>query len=125
MCKFKTLHNECDVIFNSMSKCCFVLLPGTTSDQVNVAGCPIQGITASATSGSTSIVQWTEPTATDSFGQRVVPTKTHSPGQSFVIGQPTQVTYTFVAISGAQATCSFTVTVTSKNMSFSDHLQTL
>ncbi|XP_033625680.1 serine-rich adhesin for platelets-like [Asterias rubens] len=97
----------------NQASCTFLVhVIGTTSDQVNVAGCPIQGITASATSGSTSIVQWTEPTATDSFGQRVVPTKTHSPGQSFVIGQPTQVTYTFVAISGAQATCSFTVTVT-------------
>ncbi|XP_071786035.1 uncharacterized protein [Asterias amurensis] len=90
----------------------FVTVTRTTSDEVNVAGCPIQGITASATSGSTSIVQWTEPTATDSFGQTVLPTKTHSPGQSFVIGQPTQVTYTFVANSGAQATCSFFVTVT-------------
>ena len=81
---------------------------------ITISGCPDEGVTAvSQQPGATFIqVTWTEPTATDSSNQQIFNVvKTHEPGRFFQVGQTTQVTYTFTANSGAQATCTFPVTV--------------
>ncbi|XP_033626660.1 uncharacterized protein LOC117289582 isoform X27 [Asterias rubens] len=77
-----------------------------------ISGCP-SGATAVAPQGQTSAsVTWNEPTATDNSGGNVQRSSNRSPGQTFGLGS-TQVTYTFTDPSGNQATCRFTVTVTS------------
>ena len=57
-----------------------------------------------------AIVSWTEPTATDDSGIATLLSRSHAPGQFFVVGS-TQVTYRFVDGSGNVAECTFTVTV--------------
>ena len=58
-----------------------------------------------------SQVSWSEPTATDNSGIVSLQSRTHAPGQFFVVGS-TPVTYTFVDGSGNTARCTFTVIVT-------------
>lgn len=61
---------------------------------------------------------WTEPTATDASGRQITNImKSHQPGDVFNIEQSTQVTYTFTASSGDQATCVFNVSVYRKTYS--------
>ena len=77
-----------------------------------ISGCP-SGATGVASQGSNiATVTWVEPTATDNSGGNVQRSSNRSPGQTFGLGS-TQVTYTFTDPSGNQATCRFTVTVTS------------
>ena len=89
---------------------------GPQTGTVNINGCPSQAVTVTAQAGATSSpVTWTEPTATDNFGQQVTNiVQTHQPGQLFAVGQTSQVSYRFTANSGAQAVCTFTVTVNGK-----------
>ncbi|XP_038069618.1 uncharacterized protein LOC119738747 isoform X6 [Patiria miniata] len=75
-----------------------------------VSGCP-SGVSVTAPSGATTATaSWTEPTATDDSGAVPTRTSSHSPGQSFPIGQ-TMVEYTFRDPSGNQAMCVFVVNV--------------
>ncbi|XP_072048991.1 uncharacterized protein [Amphiura filiformis] len=62
---------------------------------------------------STAVVSWTEPTASDNSGS-VTLTSSHSPGDSFPIGDTT-VTYTATDPYGNKATKTFTVTVKDSN----------
>jgi HYR domain/Secretion system C-terminal sorting domain len=61
--------------------------------------------------GTSSIVNWTPPTATDGCPGAVTMTSTHSPGASFPIGA-TAVTYTAKDAANNTSTCRFVVTVT-------------
>ena len=99
-----------------MSKTFICIMAVQGSGAVIVNDCPVQGVTATAPTGTTSmVVSWTEPTATDALGQQVFySSRSHQPWQSFTVGQSFQVTYTFSANSGPINTCSFTVTVNRK-----------
>ena len=89
---------------------------GQGTGGVNINGCP-QGVTTTAPAGATTTaVVWTEPTATDNFGQTITNIqRSHAPGSQFIVGQSTQVTYTFTSNTGGQAQCTFTVTVNGKS----------
>ena len=58
-----------------------------------------------------AIVSWIEPTATSNSGVVSVLSRSHAPGQFFVIGS-TSVTYIFVDSIGQTAECTFNVGVT-------------
>ena len=57
-----------------------------------------------------SQVSWSEPTATDNSGIVSLQSRSHAPGQFFVVGS-TPVTYVFVDGSGNTAECTFSVAV--------------
>ncbi|XP_072051832.1 uncharacterized protein [Amphiura filiformis] len=76
-----------------------------------IAGCP-DSITRNIPVGTTSAtVTWTEPTATDNSGVAVECFKTNDPGASFPVGT-TPVTYFCPDQAGNDATCTFSITVT-------------
>ena len=56
------------------------------------------------------VVRWDEPTAQDNSGVVTLSSRSHSPGQFFLV-DTTTVTYEFRDPSGNTASCSFTVTV--------------
>ena len=79
---------------------------GTPPEVVCVAD-----ITETTPLGSTgTTVSWIEPTATDNSGVVTLASRSHAPGQFFIIGN-TEVTYRFVDGSGNEATCIFGVFV--------------
>ena len=55
-------------------------------------------------------VDWLEPSVSDNSGTATLVSRSHSPGQFFVVGV-TQVSYRFVDASGNAATCTFNVIV--------------
>ncbi|PIK61687.1 hyalin [Apostichopus japonicus] len=77
-----------------------------------ISGCPgvQQGTVEVGTNEQASIV-WTEPTATDLSGTSTLNQRTHPPGSQFPSGV-TSVTYSFTDSSNNEATCQFTVVVT-------------
>ena len=82
----------------------------TTVDTVPpvINGCP-GPITQNVALGTTStIVSWTEPTATDNSGVTPAVTRSHQPGESFPIGT-TIVRYTFTDQAGNSEFCSFDI----------------
>ncbi len=80
-----------------------------TEDPV-ISGIPADIVTAPDSSGgSTAVVSWTEPTASDNVGVASL-SGTHSPGDTFSTGTTT-VTYTATDAAGNTAVASFTVTV--------------
>ncbi len=60
-------------------------------------------------------VNYVEPTATDNSGIVNLASRSHIPGNFFIVGTTT-VTYRFVDGAGNSATCSFDVTVTAGNI---------
>ncbi len=74
-----------------------------------VTGCPQPLMYTIPIGTSRQIVTWIEPTATDDSGVAPVSIKSHTPGDSFVVGV-TQVTYIFMDQSGNEGFCSFSVT---------------
>ena len=93
---------------------CFLAVSGVDTTPPVVSGCPTQGVTATAPAGATStVVTWTEPTATDNSGLPVTRTSDRSPGQSYPLGT-TSVEYVFTDASRNTAFCRFVVTVTGK-----------
>ncbi|XP_072017890.1 chymotrypsin-like protease CTRL-1 isoform X2 [Amphiura filiformis] len=74
----------------------------------------IGDITRTVKTGTTgTTVTWTEPTATDNSGTVSLTSRTHAPGDTFIVGT-SQVTYTFTDGSGNTATCIFNVNVTQR-----------
>jgi hypothetical protein len=71
-------------------------------------GCPTD-ITVTGTPCS-AVVSWTPPTAQDNCGSPGV-VASHSPGDTFLAGSTTTVTYTATDACGNTAVCSFDVTV--------------
>ena len=57
------------------------------------------------------VVKFTEPTATDNSGVVTLQSRTHAPGQFFIVGS-TPVTYVFVDGSGNTEQYTFNVVVT-------------
>ena len=86
---------------------------------VTIFNCPTDGVTVTASQGATQVsVTWIEPVATDSLGQLITNiVRSHQPNQLFNVGV-TPVTYQFIASSGSQDTCSFTVTVNGENKTY-------
>ncbi|MEQ3796454.1 HYR domain-containing protein [Flavobacteriaceae bacterium MJ-SS4] len=78
-----------------------------------IFNCPNDIIVGNITDTCHAVVTWTEPTATDNCTDSgsLVWTKTHSPGETFLVGVPTTVTYEVMDAIGNTATCSFNVTV--------------
>lgn len=94
------------------STCIFTVtvINACLSDVTNpvISGCPAN--ISIATGGTSAIVNWTAPTATDNCSAATL-TSTRPSGSTFGLGATT-VTYTATDINGNAATCSFTVTVT-------------
>ena len=78
-----------------------------------ITGCPDRMSYTVPNIGQSQIVSWTPPTAVDDSGQPPAITNTHSPGDSFSVGN-TQVTYTFTDGSGNVAVCTFEIIVSGK-----------
>ena len=72
------------------------------------ANCPAN--ITQATGGTTAVVNWTPPTATDNCTNPATITSSHNPGATFPVGVTT-VTYTARDASNNAATCTFTVTI--------------
>ncbi|XP_070547324.1 hyalin-like [Ptychodera flava] len=73
-------------------------------------GCPVDQFLSTPANESTSMADWTEPTATDNSEERPVLTCSHFPGDHFPIGQ-TFVTYKAIDESQNAAVCIFSVHV--------------
>ncbi|XP_071785173.1 uncharacterized protein [Asterias amurensis] len=82
---------------------------GDNTDPV-ISGCP-QSITMNVQTGSSAVVTWTPPTATDNSGTAFIIFSSSSPGSVFPAGT-TPVSYVFSDPSQNYASCSFFVTVT-------------
>ncbi|PIK47326.1 putative hyalin, partial [Apostichopus japonicus] len=94
------------------SNSCTFLIIVTTIDTVPpvISDCPSQQ-TITIEPGQTSAqVVWFQLSATDNSGTATLQTQTHSPGESFVIGQTT-VMYIFLDPAGNTANCEFIVLV--------------
>ncbi|XP_072018428.1 uncharacterized protein [Amphiura filiformis] len=87
-----------------------IVIPDTTAPVIS--GCP-DDITVSATSSFT-LVQWTAPTATDAVSEVSVETNYPQP-RVFVSSDmvPFEVVYTFSDVAGNDATCRFTISLSS------------
>ncbi|XP_033636185.1 tyrosine-protein kinase receptor Tie-2-like isoform X2 [Asterias rubens] len=101
----------CNVYTGACSSGCATGWSGRSCQvPVNIVGCPTWTVTVPGVSATQAT--WTEPTATDASGRQITNImKSHQPGDVFNIEQSTQVTYTFTASSGDQATCVFNVSV--------------
>ncbi len=87
---------------------------GVDTTQPTVINCPSDITQAVANAGDTSVaVTWIPPTATDNVtpDNQINALRSHEPGDVFNLGQTT-VSYIFTDQANNQATCSFTVTVT-------------
>ena len=80
-----------------------------------IRNCPGSVTGIAIPSQNYSIVFWTEPTATDPNGP-VTSTNTHSPLETFFLGETT-VVYVFTDANGNEANCTFPVQVFGKSMS--------
>ena len=89
----------------------------STADNVNpiITGCPADIAVNVGSPNCSNIVTWTEPTVTDNCSSTILLTSDHHSGDMFVAGN-TVVTYIAKDLSGNEATCSFTVTVTDVSM---------
>ena len=74
--------------------------------------CPPNRIREIPTGITSTVVYWTQPSATDNSGQTPSMQSTHTSGTNFGIGT-TSVVYTFTDASSNAATCRFDVTVIS------------
>ena len=74
-----------------------------------ITSCPQSASYAVSFGFPSTIVTWTEPTATDNCPGTLSRIQSHSSGQDFQVGV-TQVRYIFSDTSGNEATCQFTVT---------------
>jgi lipoprotein signal peptidase len=96
---------------NNSATCSFTITVTNpcTTDTVKpiLANCPTN--ISQTTTGTTAIVNWAAPTATDNCGTPTL-TSTHNAGAAFPIGTTT-VRYTATDAKNNTATCSFTVTV--------------
>ncbi|XP_071839995.1 uncharacterized protein [Apostichopus japonicus] len=78
-----------------------------------ITGCP-EPISLTAVPGQTVMsITWTEPTATDNFGSQIIVMRSHNPGTQFTVDTSTIITYTFSDAAGNEATCVFTISLTS------------
>ncbi|XP_038051960.1 uncharacterized protein LOC119724809 isoform X2 [Patiria miniata] len=77
-----------------------------------IANCPMNIMDATAEMYYN--VSWAPPNATDNCDSpsEINVTSTHYPGDSFLAGSDTEVTYTFTDTSNNSAVCNFTVSVT-------------
>jgi hypothetical protein len=104
-------NNKATCVFNvTITNPCF----NDTTKPV-FANCPTS-ITRVAIGGSTAIVTWLIPTATDNCSTPSV-TSTHNSGAAFPIGTTT-VTYTATDSKNNKSTCAFTVTVSPQNANY-------
>nr|XP_054774514.1 uncharacterized protein LOC129282664 [Lytechinus pictus] len=85
--------------------CAYVL----GQDMVNVRGCPTNINVGTDQGKNVASVEWTEPTFTDNEEQRVIPLRSHAPGDSFFVGKTT-VRYTAYFM-GTKASCAFSIVV--------------
>ncbi|XP_022109740.1 uncharacterized protein LOC110989561 isoform X3 [Acanthaster planci] len=93
------------------ASCTFNVIIRDCEDPV-FTDCPSGFVEPGDSGGSSTSVQWTEPTATDNSGQVDV-NRTHIPGSIFTVDtSPVFVQYTAVDRSGNSNTCTFTVVVT-------------
>ena len=96
---------------------------GTCTQQVTVVdhenpviqNCPHDMVVPADAGACSAVVTWTEPTASDNCGVDSF-TSDHDPGETFLGGTETIVTYTARDLHGNTATCSFKITV----LGFSD-----
>ncbi len=104
---------------NNTETCSFTVTvtnPCTNDIQAPVfSNCPTN-ITQSAI-GTTAIVTWTVPTATDNCTATPSVASSHNPNTIFPIGTTT-VTYTARDTANNIATCTFTVTITTPNVNY-------
>ncbi|XP_041454283.1 mucin-3A-like isoform X39 [Lytechinus variegatus] len=95
---------------NSINCDFFVIVTAATDDIMPViSGCPDDVILYVPQGTTRANVFWTEPTATDNFGDVTV-TRSATPGSLFLLGQR-QVTYTFRDEANNIAFCTFDVIV--------------
>ncbi|XP_071504569.1 uncharacterized protein [Diadema antillarum] len=93
---------------------CILVVPAITyayavGPEIQVRGCPGNLVVGTDAGQSAASVEWPEPKFLDSDQQRVVPIRSHSPGDKFFLGETT-VRYT-AYVMGSKATCFFKVTV--------------
>ena len=87
----------------------FLFVVPTDAFSPVISNCPSDLTVYVANGVSSSVVSWTEPTATDNLGA-VRSFQTSAPGATFGVGTTT-VTYTFEDTVPNQSTCSFDVSV--------------
>ncbi len=75
-----------------------------------VQNCPMDTIIEVTAGAASSAYTWTAPTGMDNC-PGVMITSTHNPGDTFMTGTTTTVTYTITDASGNEVTCTFDVTV--------------
>ncbi|MDD5151107.1 MAG: HYR domain-containing protein, partial [Flavobacterium sp.] len=98
---------------NNISDVCSFDVTVTDSQKPVITGCPANITKSSGVGVCTSIVSWTEPSATDNCtaSGNLIWTKSHTPGTLFSAGTTT-VTYTATDAAGnISNVCSFDVTV--------------
>ncbi|KAJ8021299.1 Hyalin [Holothuria leucospilota] len=78
-----------------------------------VSNCPEVISVTAAINQQVVPLTWDEPTAVDNFGGGVSVTRTHMPGDAFMVDTSTLVTYLFTDAAGNTAVCIFAVSVTS------------
>jgi gliding motility-associated-like protein len=101
-----------DAAGNISNTCSFTITVKDTEKPV-ISGCPGDISVDNDPGNCSAVVSWTEPTATDNCTAQasLVWTKSHSPGNTFPVGN-TVVTYTAKDAAGnISNTCSFTITV--------------
>ncbi len=79
------------------------------SDAPIIRNCPDSASYPVSPGTPSTPVTWIGPIAFDNSGEQPVVTKSHEPGQNFIVGA-TQVAYTFADSAGNQAQCLFTIT---------------
>ncbi|XP_072014278.1 uncharacterized protein [Amphiura filiformis] len=107
--------DEVGDLAQSISALCITReIPGSKSDVVPPqATCPA-GITVTVPWGAGGItVTWTEPQAFDDSGvPPILVSRSHTPGQFFIAGRSTTVTYTWRDGADNEGSCSFSILVT-------------
>ncbi len=94
---------------NQTATCTFTVTVNDAEAPV-VSDCPAN-ITLAAPAGEcAATATWTPPTATDNCGT-VTLTSSHAPGDSFPVGDPTDVVYSATDDAGQTTVCAFMITV--------------
>eukprot|EP00057_Strongylocentrotus_purpuratus_P028698 XP_011683172.1 PREDICTED: uncharacterized protein LOC578978 isoform X16 [Strongylocentrotus purpuratus] len=108
--------------FNNPSICAFsviVLVTNVDNTDPVISNCPAD-INLSVPAGLNNVaLTWTEPTAVDDTSAVNV-AQTAAPGDAFLAGQTTIVTYTFTDASGNFARCSFQIIISVINADNTD-----